>query len=256
MTHNIKLISLSLLFFFLIMGNGFAQNNRETENNSIGWYAFFANYKLDDKWSLHGEFQWRRTDWISNPQQNLYRVGVNYKIHPQVTFRFGYAFADTFNYGEQPIAGNGIRFPEHRAYQMALINNPVGKFNLSHRFMIEQRWVGRSLDPNATEADEFVYLNRFRYMFRADIPLVGSSLEDKEPYLAIYDEILIGFGKNVNQNIFDQNRLGILIGYRFSGAVRIEGGYFNQILQFGRLVNGKNYFQNNQGLIINSFFNF
>jgi hypothetical protein len=256
MICRIKLFVLTVLITLLFHGSGFSQNNRDTENNSIGWYAFFANYKLDDKWSIHGEFQWRRTDWISNPQQNLYRVGVNYKIHPQVTFRVGYAFADTYNYGEEPIAGNGIRFPEHRTYQMALINNPIGKFNLSHRFMLEQRWVGRSLDPNATKADEFVYLNRMRYMFRADIPLIGPSLDNKEPYLAIYDEIMIGFGKNVNQNIFDQNRLGILAGYRFSGSVRIEGGYFNQILQFGRLVNGKNHFQNNQGLIINSYFNF
>lgn len=256
MTQSIKLLPLTLLVFFLVLGNGFSQNNRETEYNSIGWYAFFGNYKIDDKWSLHGEFQWRRVDWITNPQQNLYRVGVNYKIHPQVTFRVGYAFIDTFNYGDQPLAGNGIRFPEHRLYQMALINNPIGKVLLSHRFMLEQRWVGRSLDPNATKADESVFLNRIRYMFRADLPLKGPSLEDKEPYLAVYDEVFIGFGKNVNQNIFDQNRLGILAGYRFSGSVRIEGGYFNQILQFGRLVNGKNYFQNNQGLIINSFFNF
>lgn len=93
-------------------------------------------------------------------------------------------------------------------------------------------------------------------MFRGDVPLSGPTLDNNEPYFAIYDEIMIGFGKNVNQNIFDQNRLGILTGYRFSGSFRIEGGYFNQIVQFGRLVNGKNYFQNNQGLIINSYFNF
>lgn len=256
MKHSLNSLSLTGLIFLFFTVSVFGQNNRQTENNTIGWYAFFANYKLDDKWSIHGEFQWRRTDWITNPQQNLYRMGINYKIHPQVTFRVGYAFIDTFNYGDQPLAGNGIRFPEHRAYQMAIINNPIGKVNLTHRFMLEQRWVGRSLDPNATKADEYVHLNRIRYMFRADIPLVGPSLEDKEPYLAVYDEIMIGFGKNVNQNVFDQNRLGILAGYRFSGNFRIEGGYFNQIVQFGRLVNGKNYFQNNKGLIINSYFNF
>jgi hypothetical protein len=256
MKQYFRLLSLTVLGFLLISVKSFGQNNRETEFNNIGWYAFFGNFKLDDKWSIHGEFQWRRTDWITNPQQNLYRMGVNYKIHPQVTFRVGYAFIDTFNYGDQPIAANGIRFPENRLYQMAIINNPIGKFNLTHRFMLEQRWVGRSLDPNATKADESVFLKRFRYMFRGDIPLAGPTLEDKEPYLAIYDEIMIGFGENVNQNIFDQNRLGILGGYRFSGSFRVEGGYFNQIVQFGRLVNGKNYFQNNQGLIINSYFNF
>jgi hypothetical protein len=249
--------SIIILTAFLFLNqSAFAQNNRDSERNQIGWYAFFMNYKLDDKWSIHGEFQWRRTDWIAGPQQNLYRTGINYRLHPQVVARAGYAFADTFNYGTEPIAGNGIRFPEHRVFQMITIANPVGKFGLSHRFMLEQRWLGRSLDPKATQHDEYIYLNRIRYMFRMDFPLRGNTLDNNEPYLAFYDEIFIGFGKNVNQNVFDQNRIGLLAGYRFSGTTRIEGGYLNQTVQFGRLVNGNNYFQVNQGLILMTYLNF
>jgi hypothetical protein len=37
--------------------------------------------------------------------------------------------------------------------------------------------------------------------------------------------------------------------------VRIEGGYLNQTLQFGRQINGQSVFQNNNGLIINANFN-
>uniref|UniRef100_UPI0035936000 DUF2490 domain-containing protein n=1 Tax=Aquiflexum sp. TaxID=1872584 RepID=UPI0035936000 len=216
-----------LLFFIIFCDFSLlqAQVNRERENNQIGWFALFMNYKLDEKWSLHGEFQWRRADWIAESQQNLYRVGVNYKLHPQVTFRAGYAFADTYKYGKVPISSNAIRFPEHRSYQMVTLSNPVGILALSHRFMLEQRWVGRSLDPLATKADELVFYNRLRYMFRTDIPLKGPSLDSKEPYLAFYDEIMIGFGKNINQNVFDQNRLGLLAGYKFSDTARIEGGY-------------------------------
>ena len=59
----------------------------------------------------------------------------------------------------------------------------------------------------------------------------------------------------MNANVFDQNRIGILIGYRFNKNVRIEAGYLNQTLQLGRLVNGKNVFQNNNGIIINTNFN-
>ena len=72
--------------------------------------------------------------------------------------------------------------------------------------------------------------------------------------LAVYDEIFIGFGENVNVNVFDQNRIGVLLGFRFSKKFRLEGGYLNQTLQYGRLINGKNGFQYNNGLIINSNF--
>ncbi len=71
----------------------------------------------------------------------------------------------------------------------------------------------------------------------------------------LYDEIFVGFGANVQANIFDQNRIGILLGYRFNKNVRIEGGVLNQILQFGRQINGKNVIQNNNGIILNASFN-
>jgi hypothetical protein len=91
-------------------------------------------------------------------------------------------------------------------------------------------------------------------MFRFQLPLKGREIKDKTPYITAYDEILIGFGKNVNANIFDQNRFGVLLGYRFNKTVRIESGYLNQTIQFGRQINGQDVFQNNNGLIVNANF--
>jgi hypothetical protein len=92
-------------------------------------------------------------------------------------------------------------------------------------------------------------------MFRFQIPQKGKEIKDKTPYVAVYDEIFIGFGKNVNENIFDQNRIGFLLGYRFNPVFRIEAGYLNQILQLGREVNNRNVFQQNNGIILNANFN-
>lgn len=245
-----------LLVFVIQCQAAVAQNNRASESNQIGWHAFFLNYAIAKKWSFHGEVQLRRVSFIDDAQQNLYRMGINYSLHPQVTFRTGYAFADTYNYGVVPIQANGIRFPEHRTYQMVLLKNPIEKVDISHRLMLEQRWVGRSLDPKAIKADELVYFNRIRYMFRMDIPFQALTRVKKTPYLSFYDEIMIGFGRNVNQNIFDQNRIGALAGMKFNQKMKIEAGYLNQLLQLGRFVDGKNHFQHNSGYVINSYFNF
>ena len=121
--------------------------------------------------------------------------------------------------------------------------------------MLEQRFIGRYSSASVSKEDEFVFSNRLRYMFRAQLPLKGKSIGDKTPYVAVYEEIFIGFGENVNGNVFDQNRLGILLGYRFNKTIRVEGGYLNQILQFGRQINGQSVFQNNQGVILNTYFN-
>ena len=93
-------------------------------------------------------------------------------------------------------------------------------------------------------------------MFRIQIPLKGKSIIDKTPYLAAYDEIFIGFGENVNENIFDQNRLGFILGYKINENIRLEAGYLNQILQLGREVQSKNVFQYNNGIIFNTILNF
>jgi hypothetical protein len=93
-------------------------------------------------------------------------------------------------------------------------------------------------------------------MYRAQIPLRGREIADKTPYVAVYDEVFVGFGKNVNENVFDQNRLGLLIGYRFYPKVRIEGGFLSQIVQVGREVGGSNVFQYNNGMIVAANFSF
>lgn len=66
---------------------------------------------------------------------------------------------------------------------------------------------------------------------------------------------MIGFGKDTGENVFDQNRFGVLLGYQFNKNLKIEGGYLNQIIQFGREIEGKNVFQKNNGFIITTAIN-
>lgn len=126
---------------------------------------------------------------------------------------------------------------------------------MSHRFMLEQRWIGRYTNSALAKPDDFIFLNRLRYMYRMQIAIGKKTITDKTAYAAMYDEIFVGFGKNVNENVFDQNRLAILLGYRFNKKWRIEAGFFNQVLQLGREVNNSNVFQYNNGIILNTFFN-
>lgn len=233
-----------------------AQNNRISTYETIGWFNYFGTFKLNDKFGLHTEFQWRRANLVTEPQQNLLRLGLNYNLKPKVLLRVGYAYIETFAYGEIPINALGRNFTEHRIYQMAQLAHQEGKLEISHRFMLEQRFVGRYSSASVETEDEFPLLHRARYMFRMQAPLKGEKIADNTPYWALYNEIFIGFGHNVNANVFDQNRIGLLLGYRFSPKFRLEGGYLSQIVQFGRQINGQNVFQYNNGLIVNANFNF
>ena len=236
--------------------NAFCQNNRINTHENIGWYNYFGTFKVSKNFGIHTEYQWRRDNLISDWQQSLLRVGINYQLNPRVLFRLGYAWAETFPYGEIPINGFGKDFTEHRIFQMAQLSHKEGIVDFSHRFMLEQRFVGRYTTANLDKEDEFPLIHRMRYMFKSQFPLKGKEIKDKTPYVAIYDEILIGFGQMVNANIFDQNRIGVLMGYRINKTIKLEAGYMSQIIQFGRQINGKNIFQNNNVLLLNTNFNF
>ena len=233
----------------------YSQNTRITDKNTIGWFAYTGTFNINKNWGIHLEYQWRRENIVTDWQQSLLRMGVNYKVNQKLSLRAGYAWIETFNYGNIPINGFGKQFTEHRAYQMATINDKMGKVELSHRFMLEQRWIGRYTNASLTKEDDYFFVNRLRYMYRMQMPLKGKTIGDKTPYAAIYDEVFVGFGKNVNENVFDQNRLGLLLGYRFSSILRVEGGFISQIVQLPREVTGRNVFQYNNGLVLSIIVN-
>ncbi|AYA38345.1 DUF2490 domain-containing protein [Hymenobacter oligotrophus] len=240
-----------------------AQNTRISDYNQIGWYTNTTTLRFAERWSGHLEYQFRRDNFITDWQQSLLRTGLNYQVNDKLTLRAGYAWIETFNYGDYPLQAAGFRFPEHRLYQMATLQNPVGSVEVSHRFMLEQRWVGRILrtPEGARSFDEWVHSNRLRYMARVQRPLGTPGPGGRGPYAAVYDEIFLGFGRNVNENVFDQNRLGLLVGYRFSPKFRLEGGFFQQIVQLGREITppgataGRNVFQYNNGFMLNTVLN-
>jgi hypothetical protein len=248
-----------IIFLFFVLVNSlhlYGQNNRITTNNSIGWYNYFGTFKVSKKLGIHTEYQWRRNNFITDWQQSLLRVGLNYNLNARVMFRLGYASVESYPYGDIPLNSLGRNYSENRIFEAVQIAHKEGIVDLSHRIMLEQRFVGRYSSAAAITEDQFPLQNRIRYMIRLQVPLKGNEIKDKTPYLAFYDEIFIAFGKNVNANIFDQNRIGILLGYRFSKEFKIEGGYLNQTIQYGRQINGSNVFQNNNGIVLSSIFNF
>lgn len=250
-----KLVSfflLCVLFSFSICN---AQQKRLKDYNSIGWYNIFTTTQLNSKWGIHAEFQFRRDEFIKNGQQNLFRTGINFQPDKSILFRLGYANIETFSYGDYPINALGKQFTEHRIFEMVSFQNKFHAADLTHRFILEQRFNGKYSSADLTKEDEYVFLNRLRYMCRVQIPIGSTKSQVKMPYLAFYDEVFIGFGKNVGENIFDQNRIGVLLGYKLNETAKIELGYLNQIVQLSREIDNKNVFQYNSGLLANVIIN-
>ena len=243
-----KLLALTTTFLSLHIF-GFSQ--RLSDHNTVGWFTTTLTPRISDRWSGHFEYQWRRTHVVQNWQQSLLRVGASYKINSDIVAQVGYAWARTYDYGEYFFSAVNRAFDEHRIYEQATLLAKFGKLKYSTRFRLEQRWLAVYHSLEDRKPARWNYLNRFRLMPRFDLPL-GS----KGWYLAAYDEIALGFGGNIGQNVFDQNRAALMLGYTFTPKFRLEGGYVNQTVQFGRQVDKQNVFQYNNGIIVNSYVSF
>ncbi|WP_118950573.1 DUF2490 domain-containing protein [Taibaiella helva] len=246
-----RLFSFILSFVLLACTTVRAQNRLHT-HNTIVWLNTFHTINLNNHWAVLAEYQWRRTEGLKSWQQSLLRGGIQYKFNNGVSVLAGYGWIETFPYGDYPPAAPQP-FPEHRIYEQVIWNDNIGRLQLNHRGRLEQRFLG-VLDPQSDGGrviTRWNYLNRFRYQLRATLPLNHPGMTDKTVYAAAFDEIFIGFGKNVNANIFDQNRLGILLGYKLNKRLSLEAGYLNQTLQQPQPVGGKPVFQANNGFILN-----
>jgi hypothetical protein len=226
MKYLIKI--LFVITCFSISYNIKAQTTRLFTNNNNGWYMYFGDHKVSDKWGVHLEAQLRVSDIIKFEQQLLFRTGVNYHFNAQTFATVGYCYVHTAPYGGFPAKS---AFPENRFWEQIQVKNQVGYVELVNRFRLEQRYVNTPVANGAIfEPGDAVYTNRFRMLNRISVPFKGKTIQDKSFYVSAYDELFVNFGKKVALNIFDQNRAYIALGYKIPKVGKLEIGYLNQMI--------------------------
>jgi len=209
---------INILIIFLVSSNLKAQT---TAQDDLGaWYMYFFNGKLNEKWGVQGDVQYRNFNFGGDLEQLLIRGGVYFKPeNTNVLLTLGVANITTGTIGE-----NDETFNENRIYQEALIPQKIGRFHFSHRFRYEQRFV---------ENQDF--RTRYRYNLFLNIPLNKKTIEPKTIYLALYNEIFINGERNIGSNrtvpIFDRNRLYAGMGYQLNTSLRMQFGFMNQSLE-------------------------
>ena len=190
----------------------FISNNikgQNPEKNLGNWFMYFGTHKLSEKYSLHYETQLRNYELVSNFNQLLPRVGLNYHIDKNTSLTAGYAFIPTQNVFDQ---GWGEEMgTENRIWEQFILKNVVNRVKIRHRYRLEQRWVKLG--------EETTYKNRARYMLSVKLPI--SKNEDSPLFISLYDEIFL----NISDNPFDQNRLFAALGYQFNKQMNFQVGY-------------------------------
>lgn len=205
----IKAITIFILF------SGF--QNLSAQASDLGnWLIYIGNKKVNSKWNIHHEVQYRNYNAIGDLEQFLLRTGIGYNLTENGNnLLLGYGYIHSENYvGQTDLK---VSIGEHRIFQQFITKQKIGKVGFQHRYRFEQRFVAEDIKL------------RFRYFLGINVPLTTLN-EGKNPiYLSIYDEIFI----NTVSEVFDRNRLYGGIGYKVSDNLKVEVGYMNQFLNGG-----------------------
>ena len=205
------------VLFFLLTIPLLAQTRHD--NNANAWWMYFGDHPVaKTKWGIHLEGQWRRANLGGTWQQLLLRPAINYQLTKNVSLSGGYGFVYSHPYGDFPALRNN---PEHRVFEQVLVNKKISKLDFANRFRLEQRNIG-------VVTGGYRYENRVRYQVRTTVPL---KLGDGKNYVALANEIKFNFGKNVDKNVFDQNRAYAALGRELGHQTRFEFGFMEQTIQ-------------------------
>jgi hypothetical protein len=240
-TFRMKFLKI-LLSLFLFSAGVNAQTEKNVDKQSLLWMRYYNQLELNNKWSVHTEIDNRI--FINPVTQNTFvsRVQVRDKITDKVELGAGFAYFSVAT--QDPEVKTGFHIPEYRLQQDATVKQTLGKVNLTHRYMIEERFVHNASKLMLEDGTTF-YL-RFRYRIQGDYTFWKKEKQYLKGILS--DEIMINGGNKIIKNTFDQNRVYAAVQVGVSPAVALEFGYLNS---FQERANGVDYF--NRDIIRFSF---
>jgi Protein of unknown function (DUF2490) len=214
--------------FFLLFLSSFgltAQTEKKIQHQSLFWSRYYNQLNLNDEWSIHTELDNRV---FTKPiEQNLFvfRIQGRYKINENVEAGAGFVYFSVST--QEPDLYLGFKIPEYRGQQDIVLKQPFGKFNLIHRFQVEERFITASNKEGLLDKTNFNW--RFRYRIQGDYTFWKRQNQFLKAIVS--DEIMFNGGKEIVKNTFDQNRVYGALQYGISKAFAVELGYLNSFQQ-------------------------
>ena len=209
--ENISIKPAAIFLIILLPFFGISQ-----ESNLGNWLIYIGSKKVDQKWNIHHEVQYRNYNALGDLEQLLLRTGLGYNLaENNNNILLGYGFIHSQNYIDG--TDEKLQVNEHRIFQQFITKQKISSIGIQHRFRFEQRFV------------EVDFKLRFRYFLAFTVPLNQKEMLDKTLYLSAYNEIFL----NSKDRVFDRNRLYGGLGFKFNKNIRFEAGYMNQFLADG-----------------------
>ncbi|WP_010521688.1 DUF2490 domain-containing protein [Aquimarina agarivorans] len=191
------------------------------------WINTYGNIRISKKlfWVAQTHFRFQEdesTPFVGQIAQVYNRHALGYIYTKKINFALGGVLRLNFDTKDQSKTKTTI--PEYRIWHQYQFAMPVGIAISYHRFRIEHRW-SKSFKENS----EYIFRNRWRYMFRLKIPVNKPKIQSGAFYVAPEAELILQSGKKVIDSPLEDLRLHTSFGYIFSPKLTVAAGImYNQ----------------------------
>lgn len=225
--------TIRIIFLLIVSVFCRGQTEKNIDHQSILWTRYYNQLLVNEKWSLHTEFDNRL--FLKPVQENLYviRVQTRYKINEHLETGIGFAYFSVAT--QNPELSYDFNIPEYRGQQDLTWKFNISKITLNQRFQIEERFIHKSNKESLIPGTAFSW--RFRYRLQADY--IFWKKENQYLKTILSDEIMFNAGNAIVKNTFDQNRIYAAVQYGLNKSIAVELGYLNS---YQRRANGIDYF--------------
>lgn len=186
------------------------------------WFNTYGNIRISKRlfWDAQTHFRFEETEntpFIGQIGQIYNRHAIGYIYSKKVNFSLGGVLRINFNTDED--SDDRPVVPEFRIWHQYQFAMPLYNSMIYHRIRIEHRWT-----QGFAENSEYIFRNRWRYMFRAKIPLNNYKLEPSTLYVSPEAELIMQSGKAVVASPMEDLRLTTTLGYILTPRLTIAGG--------------------------------
>jgi len=108
--------SIKNIFLLVVIAIFFAPKISNAQDSSLGnWLIYIGNKKIDEKWNIHNEVQYRNYNAAGDLEQLLLRTGLGYNVTNNSNILLGYGYILSENYiGD---TDDKVTVNEHRIFQ-------------------------------------------------------------------------------------------------------------------------------------------
>ncbi len=186
------------------------------------WFNTYGNIRISKRlfWDAQTHFRFEETEdtpFIGQIGQIYNRHAIGYIYSKRINFSLGGVLRVNFNTDESSEDRNVV--PEWRIWHQYQFAQPVYSAMIYHRIRIEHRWT-QGFEDNS----EYIFRNRWRYMFRAKVPLNNTKFEPSTIYVSPEAELIMQSGKAVVGSVMEDLRLTTTLGYILTPRLTLAAG--------------------------------